>query len=126
MAFKKGIDMSKEEAGIASYRESITSKLQAFEETILVMEDVSALKTIEFNLGKVYEGTKEKVLGGQAKQRVAVEETARSRKGWFDAEGASETSAGVSVSGDARVGKPKLSVPDNIFAEFEYQPSGDV
>lgn len=123
--------MSKEETDIASYRESITSKLQALEETILDMEDVSVLKTIDFNLGKVYEGTKAKVLGGHEKKRVAVEETARSHKRWFGAGGASETSPGVAVSGDSRAGKPKFieglqTVPDNLLAEFEYQPSSDV
>lgn len=120
-----GIDMSKEEADIASCRESITSKLQPVEETVVDMEDVSVLKTIELFLGKVCEGTKEKFLGGRAKKRASAEETTHSHKRWSGTQGAPETSAGVSVSGDARVGKPKFSVPDNIFAEFEYQPSGD-
>lgn len=127
MAFIKGIAMRKEEADVSSCRESITSKLQELKETILDMEDISALRTIEFNLGKVYEGMKEKDLGGQAHKRVAVEETARSRKPWSGAQRASETSPGVSVSADARVGKPKFledvfTIPDDIFAEFEYKP----
>lgn len=79
------------------------------------MADVSALETIEFNLDKVYEGMKEKVVGGHAKKRVAVEETALSHKRRSGAQGASKTSP-VAVSGDAREGTPK----------FEYQPSGDV
>lgn len=90
MAFIKGIAISKEKANVSSYRESITSKLQELEEIVLDMKDVSALKTIDFNLGKVYEVTKDgsrksnddKVLGGQAKKRVAYEEITRSRKPW--------------------------------------------
>lgn len=106
MAFIKGIGISKEEADVAHYRERITSKLQELKETILDMDGVSALKTIEINMGKVFEGTKEKVLGGHAKKRVAVEETACSHKPWSGAQGASETSPGASVSEDTRVGKP--------------------
>lgn len=91
MAFIKGIAMmSKEEADASSYRKSITSKLQELEETILDVEDVTALKTIEFDLGKVYE-----VLDGHAKKRVAVEAKTRSHK------------PGASVSGHSRVGEPK-------------------
>lgn len=126
MAFIKGIASSKEEADDPSHRESITSKLQELEETILDVEDVTAMKTIEFNLGKVYE-----VLSGHAKKRVAVEENKPSHKPWSGAQSASETSPGGSVSGDASVGKPKFledmyTIPDNILAEYEYKPSRDV
>lgn len=131
--------MSKEEAGVSSYRASITSKLQELGDLILDVGDVSALRTMDFNLGKVYEGTKDgskkndddKVVGGQAKKRVAVEELPRSRKPWSGSHGSSVGSPGVPVSGDARVGEIEIledeyTIPDNMFDEYRYKPSGDV
>lgn len=60
--------MSKDEAQVSSHRESISSKLGDLKEIMLDVQDVPALKTMEFHLNKVYEGMKE-VLGGY----VAVE-----------------------------------------------------
>ena len=125
--------MSKEEADVSSYRASITSKLQELEEIILDVGDASALKTIDSNLGKVYEGTKDgskkndddKVVGGQAKKRVAVEELPRSRKPWSGSHGTSVGLPGVPVSGDARLDTPNYrsdSIPDNVFDGNKYRP----
>lgn len=108
--------MSKEEADVSSYRAIIASKLQELEEIILDVEDVSALQTIDFNLGKLHEGTKDgskkndddKVVGGQAKKRVAVEELPRSRKPWSGSHHSFVGSPGVAVSGDARVGEAEI------------------
>lgn len=83
-------------------------------ETIQNVEDVSALKRLEFDLGKVHESINE-AIGGHAEKKVAVEVETRSHK------------PGVSLSGDARMGKAKVleniyTVPDDIFAEYEYKP----
>ena len=106
--------MSKEEAEVSSYRESICSKLGELKEIMLDVEDVPALKTMELQLIKVYQSMKE-VLAGHGQKRVAVEAEKRSHK------------RGVSVSGDTRACKRKIvedlySVPDDLFAEFEYKP----
>lgn len=131
--------MSKDEADVSSYRASITSKLQELEEIILDVGDLSALKTIDFNLGKVCEGTKDgckkkdddKVLGGHTKKRVATEELPRSRKPWSGSHGFFVGSPGVPISGDARVGETEslddeYAIPDNIFDEYKYKQSGDM
>lgn len=99
MALKKGTAMSKDEAGVPSYRESISSKLGELKQIMLDVDDVPALKTMELELGKVYESMKAG-LGGQGQE--------------------TETR---SVSGDTRACKPKIvedlySVPDDLFAEF--------
>lgn len=114
MASKKDIAMSKDQAELSSYRESIGSKLGKLKEIMLDVEEVQALNTMELQLSKVYQSMKE-VLGGRGQKRVAVEPETRSRK------------RDVSVSGDTRVCKPKIvedlySVPDDISAEFEYKP----
>lgn len=113
MAFKTDIAISNE-AEVSSYRESIGSTLGELKDIMLDVEDVPALKTMELQLSKVYQIMKE-VLGGHGQKRVAVEAETRSHK------------RGVSVSGDTRVCKPKIvedlySVPDDLFAEFEYKP----
>lgn len=109
MAFKKDMALSKDEAEVSSYRESIGSKLGELKEIMLDVDDISSLKTLELQLSKVYESMKE-VLGGHGQKAET-----RSHK------------CGVSVSGDTRACKRKIvedlySVPDDLFAEFEYKP----
>ena len=59
MAFKKDIAMSNDEAGVSSYRESMSSKLGELKQNMLDMEDV---------------------LGGHGQKSVAVEPETPSHK----------------------------------------------
>ena len=88
---KKGIAMSKDEPGVSSYRESISSKLGQLKQIMLDVEDVPALKTMELELGKLYESMK-----GHEQKRVAMEPETRSHK------------RGLSFSRDTRPCKPKI------------------
>ena len=68
MVFKKDLKkLSKDEP----YRESISSKLGHLQQTMLVVEHVPALKTMELELGKLYKSMKE-VLNGNGQKSVDV------------------------------------------------------
>lgn len=88
MSFKK------DEAGVSSYRESISSKLGDLQQIMLDVEDVPALKTMELELGNLLKSMKE-VLGGQG----------------LEAETPSH-----------KIVEDLYSVPDDLFAEFRYKP----
>lgn len=125
MPLKKVISIGKEEADASSYLECIALKVQELEGIILDAEDVSAMKTLKFDLRNVYERAKEKATVGRAEKQVAVGQ--KTRKPSPGADGASKTSRGVSASARARVGTRKPvedlhCVPDDLFAEFEYRP----
>lgn len=120
MSFEKGISIGEEESEASSCLESIALKVQELEGIILDVEDVSARSTLESDLRYVYERAKEK-----AKKQVAIER--KSRKSLSGAHGTSENWPGVSAPANARVATPKVvedlySVPDDLFAEFEYKP----
>ena len=107
---KKGIAMSKDEPGVSSYRESVSSKLGQLKQIMLDVEDVPALKTMELELGKLYKSMK-----GLEQKRVEVGPETPSHM------------RGPTASGDTRACKPKFvedlyCVPDDLFAEFRYKP----
>ncbi|CAM9712483.1 unnamed protein product [Ectocarpus sp. 6 AP-2014] len=113
MPFQRSTFIGKEGTDASSYLESIALKVQELEGIMLDVEDVSALKALEFDLRDVYERAKEKAAVHHVKKQA--EKTSP------------KTSSDVSVRANERVATPKVvedleCIPDDLFVEFVYKP----